>query len=127
MAGAKFGPKGKGYWRYNQVSRKISSQYAADDYAGGMIRFENGTGLQVESFWASHQPEEFQIEIFGDEAGAQLRPLTLYRTENNAPQNIEVKIPHPAEAWDNIAAHFIECILDGKPCDAPPRTDRSCL
>jgi len=24
-------------------------------------------------------------------------------------------------SWDNIAAHFIECILDGVPCTAPLR------
>ena len=36
----------------------------ADDYAGGFIRFENDVGLQVESFWASHQPAELQIELF---------------------------------------------------------------
>jgi hypothetical protein len=25
------------------------------------------------------------------------------------------------EGWDNIAAHFIACILDGVPCSAPLR------
>jgi predicted dehydrogenase len=126
VAGAKFGPRGEGYWHFRPQEKKYYSQYAADDYAGGFIRFENGAGLQVESFWASHQPAGLQIELFGTEAGAQLRPLTLYRTVNGAPQDITVELPtgdSPAgnKSWDNIAAHFIECILDGVECQAPLR------
>jgi predicted dehydrogenase len=121
VAGAKFGPRGQGYWKYSVPSDEIYRQFAADDYAGGFIRFENGAGLQVESFWASHQPNELQIELFGTEAGAKLRPVTLYRTVNGAPQDIAVELPAGPTAWDNIADHFIACILDGIPCQAPLR------
>lgn len=121
VAGAKFGPRGKGYWQFSQPARSVYRQYAADDYAGGFIRFEGGVGLQVESFWASHQPDEFQIELFGSEAGAQLRPLRLYRTEHGAPQDIDVSLPKDKEGWDHIADHFIACILDGTACEAPLR------
>lgn len=120
-AGAKFGPRGQGYWDYQPPKKEVYTQYAADDYAGGFIRFEDGTGLQVESFWASHQPEEFQIELFGTEAGGKLSPLTLYKTVNGAPQDATVSIPKPPDVWDVIAGHFIDCILDGKPCEAPLR------
>ena len=121
VAGAKFGPRGLGYWNYSTPPKDVYEQYAADDYAGGFIRFENGIGLQVESFWASHQPEELQIELFGTEAGAKLRPLTLYNTKHGTPQSTMVNVPKVPEAWDNIANHFIECILDGKECQAPLR------
>ena len=103
---------------------ELAKQYAADDYAGGFIRFENGAGLQVESFWASHHPEEFQIELFGEQAGASLRPLTVYRTVDGAPQDIAIHHPQSGNkdaAWDNVADHFIECILKGIPCQAPLR------
>ena len=137
VAGAKFGPRGEGYWHYTTPKEEIYSQYAADDYGCGLIRFENGAALQVESFWASHQPGEFQVELFGTEAGAQLRPLTIYRTVNGAPEDAKVDIPtvkpggpvteddrEPLRylpSWDAIAAHFIECILDGEKCQAPVR------
>ena len=121
VAGAKFGPRGLGYGNFSKPEKKVYKQYASDDYAGGFIRFENGIGVQVESFWASHQPGEFQIELFGTEAGAQLRPLTLYRTEHGAPQDIRVEVPKGPSAWDGIAGHFIDCILDGKECEAPLR------
>jgi predicted dehydrogenase len=121
VAGAKFGPRGRGYWDFQTPARKVYRQYASDDYAGGFIRFEGGVGLQVESFWASHQPEEFQIELFGTEAGARMSPLTVYGTEDGAPVDKAVNLPKGPSAWDNIAAHFIECILDGTPCEAPLR------
>ena len=121
VAGAKFGPRGLGYWDYEQKPKEIYEQYAADDYAGGFIRFEGGIGLQVESFWASHQPEEFQLEVFGTEAGAKLSPVTIYTTKHGSSQDIKVNLPRGPEAWDNIAGHFIECILDGKECQAPLR------
>lgn len=121
VAGAKFGPRGQGYWDFQAPPKKVWKQYAADDYAGGFIRFENGLGLQVESFWASHQPEEFQIELFGSEGGARYDPLTLYRTEDGAPQNTTVSLPRGPSPWDRIAAHFLDCIAAGTPCDAPLR------
>jgi predicted dehydrogenase len=122
VAGAKFGPRGLGYWNRTVPPKETYQQYDSDDYAGGLIRFENGIGVQVESFWASHQPGEFQIELFGTEAGGCMSPLTLYRNdEQGGSQDIRIEPPPSPESWDNIAAHFIDCILDGKTCDAPLR------
>lgn len=153
-AGAKFGPRGLGYFgrrapdRIAETPESYFSQFAADDYAGGFIRFEDGGALQVESFWASHQPGDLQIELFGDEAGAQIRPPTLYTngpmpesvaetakefgakpevdpslTDENGPIDIRFEglIQERNETWNSIADHFIECILDSAPCTAPLR------
>jgi predicted dehydrogenase len=123
VAGAKFGPRGLGYWDWVPQPPQIAAQYAADDYAGGLIRFDNGAGLQVESFWAAHQPDELQIELFGTEAGARLNPLTVYRTVDGAPHEETAELPTGSEpeAWDRLSAHFIECILDGVVCTVPLR------
>lgn len=124
VAGAKFGPSGKGYFgRGTPPEPEYYTQFAADDYAGGFIRFADGTGMQVESFWASHQPEEVQIELFGSEAGAQLRPLKIFKTVEGQDQNITVEMDEGwrEQTWDNVAGHFVDCILDGIPCQAPLR------
>ncbi len=123
-AGAKFGPRGLGYWKGTKAPKEIYEKYDSDDYAGGFITFEGGVGLQVESFWASHQPDEFQIELFGTEAGATLKPLRLYRTDKEGKfEDIKGKPPKSEyrKSWDAIADHFIECILDGATCKAPLR------
>jgi predicted dehydrogenase len=123
VAGARFGPRGQGYFGEEILPAvELAKRYAADDYAGGFVRFENGVGLQVESFWASHQPGELNIELFGTEAGAQLNPLTLYRAVNGVEQDVSIDLPESRSyAWERIAGHFIECILDGVPCEAPLR------
>jgi predicted dehydrogenase len=121
-AGRKFGPRGQGYWDFRSVPEAYSREYKADDYGGGFIYFDNGVGLQVESFWASHQPTSIGVKLFGTEAGAQSNPLALYRTVNNAPQDIAVTLPETKRtAWNNIADHLVACILDGAPCEAPLR------
>ena len=123
VAGAKFGPRGKGYWDFRQPDESYWSQFKADDYGGGFIRFENGIGLQVESFWASHQylEGEMQIDLLGTEAGARLQPLTLFQTVNNAPQDVKVELPKGGGHFDNVIADFVNAILDGAECHAPLR------
>ncbi len=154
VAGAKFGPRGLGYFGRKApgealaAPRSYYSQFAADDYAGGFIRFEDGSGLQVESFWASHQPGDLQIELFGTEAGARVRPPVLYTNGPLAPGVLESAhefdtVPRTGQlpagddlplditfegladvkgrSWNAIADHFIACILDGVPCKAPLR------
>lgn len=122
VAGAKFGPRGLGFWDF-KPQPELGKLYAADDYAGGFIRFANGAGLQVESFWASHHPEDFQIEIFGTEAGARcFNPLTIYRTVAGTPVDSAFTIAKDWEGvWVTIATHFVESILDGTECQAPLR------
>jgi len=131
VAGAKFGPRGQGFWSIYPPAKpvqELAKLYDSDDYGCGFIRFENGAGLQVESHWASHQPEELQIELFGTEAGAKLRPLTVHRTVDGGEQDVTVNLLDPGNrpfdrniAWDNLAAHFVSCVLDGTPCEAPLR------
>jgi predicted dehydrogenase len=126
VAGAKFGARGQGFWTVYPPALPIAElgkRFEADDYGGGFIRFENGAGLQVESFWASHQPEELQIELFGSEAGARLKPLTLYRTVDGATQDTTVDLLDQERdaAWNAIADHFVDCVLDGVACSAPLR------
>ncbi len=154
VAGAKFGPRGLGFSGREAPEEVVSApesyygQFEADDYAGGFIRFEEGRALQVESFWASHQPAGLQIELFGEEAGAQLRPPTLYTNgpvpaavadaakefgakpqagrglkDEGRPLDITFDglTRDRSKDWNAIADHFIACILDGVPCDAPLR------
>ncbi len=122
VAGAKFGPFGLGYSDFHRPPEEYWSRYDSDDYAGGFVRFENGLGLQVESFWASHMPPEVQVELFGTEGGATLRPLRLFTTEHGAPKDSTVTIPKGWQSgWQNIAEHYLDCILDGVECMSPLR------
>jgi predicted dehydrogenase len=120
VAGANFGPRGLGYTGFRPVAPEKAAKYAADDFGVGLIRFANGAAIQVESHWASHQPEEFQIELFGTEGGARLDPLTLFSTVDGRPADTTVQVTR-GDGFAQIAAHFIACILDGVACGAPLR------
>jgi len=123
VAGAEFGPRGSGFWDFRCPPKSFYGRYASDDYAGGFIRFEGNIGMQVESFWASHQPEDFQVELMGTKAGGRVFPTPiLYGTEHGAPHDTIVKLPKALpEQWNAIAGHFIDCCLDGVKCQAPLR------
>ena len=122
VAGAKFGPFGRGYTAFRTPPEEYSEKYGSDDYAGGFIRFADGTGLQIESFWASHMPGEFQVELFGTDGGGTLRPVRLFNTDHGAPKDVKVDIPKSWRgAWENVAKHFIDTVLDGTECMAPLR------
>lgn len=114
VAGAKFGSQGKKFWEESR-----SEDFDTQDYGCGFVRFEDGTGLQLDSFWASHHPQVKQVEIFGTEAGARLNPLEIFKTEKGGEQTIDVSLPEDTDPFDRIADHFIECILDDKECMAP--------
>lgn len=120
-AGAKFGPRGLGYWDLRPALPGLAEQFAVDDYAGGFIRFENGAGLQIETFWAAHHPDERTIELFGTEAGASVDPLMVYRTVNGVALDSAITFPKGPTAWEAMAEHFVSCILDGVPCESPLR------
>ncbi|MDP7573440.1 MAG: gfo/Idh/MocA family oxidoreductase, partial [Myxococcota bacterium] len=49
--------------------------------------------------------------------------LTIYRTEDGVEEDTSVNLPDRggSGSWDHIAAHFIDCILDGVECTAPLR------
>jgi len=78
-------------------------------------------GLQIESFWASHQPSEFQMELFDTEAGAKFKPLMDYRCNDDKEKDIKFRPTERMKSWDRIADHFINCILDRIDCKAPLR------
>lgn len=120
VAGARFGPRGLGYNKFAEVESAYASQFAADDYAGGFVRFADGVGLQVESFWASHQPNELTIELLGTEAGARTSPFAVYRTKDGQAEDLTPELPE-ADPWADMAGDFAACILDGAPCEAPLR------
>ena len=121
VSGAKFGPRGQGYWHFRPQKEEFYTQYAADDYAGGFIRFENGIGLQVESFWASHQPKRVADRAVWHRGGRAASPDQALQDGQQRAAGHRGRTAEGPKPWDNIAEHFIACILDGVECQAPLR------
>ena len=134
VAAAKFGPRGLGRSNFGGGAVEYSVEdykkdFAVDDYGVGLIRFDNGAVLEVESFWASHQPPGMFLTFFGTDGGATSNPLAVYKTEYTpegraaAQRDTMVELPavNPTYPWDNIAEQFIACMIDGAENPAPLR------
>lgn len=134
VAGAKFGPRGLGRSNFGGGAVEYSVEdykrdFAVDDYGVGLIRFENDAVLEVESFWASHQPPGLFLNFFGTDGGATSNPLAIYKTDYDgegratAQRDTSLDLPgvQRTYSWDNIADQFIACMLDGAENPAPLR------
>jgi len=110
---AKFGPRGEGTWSWGAPVDGSTRTFDVEDFAAGFVKFDNGATLAIEASWASHIKQElFYSNLLGTEGGADLEPLTIYRTEHGVPIDIKPAFPaingHEAEI-----AHFVDCIATG--------------
>jgi hypothetical protein len=71
------------------------------------LKLQGQIFTQIESFWASHQPSGFQMELFGTEAGAKFNPLMACRCDDDKEKDIKLKPTERMQSWDRIADHFI--------------------
>lgn len=85
-----------------------------EDSAAGFIHFENGASLSFDMAWAAHGPDQDEVLLYGDRAGAQLRygdapSLTLYGEEDDLLRDTRPLLPrtHPYEA---MIGHFMDCL-----------------
>lgn len=95
-----------------------------EDLATGLIRFENGAVLQIDtSFSLNLKEDKGDVELFGTKAGAKLSPeLEIYSEELGYMTNISLAAPTALSFEDlfyNEISHFITCIKDKVPCISP--------
>ncbi len=120
----KLGPRNniKGVRGY--VSADFEDQFNVEDLAVAMIRFDNGSVLQVEtSFSLNIKNDLGNIELFGTKAGAKLDPKLEFYTEMND-YLVDVTPAHNTALsfdglFENEIAHFVDCIVNGTECKSP--------
>ncbi len=107
-------------------SAKVSNKdvFDVEDLATAMIRFDNGSVLQVEaSFTLNIGKDKGTVELFGTKGGAKLDPeLTLYTDVNGYLANVELAAPTALSfqgLFANEINHFVDCVINGTPCRAP--------
>lgn len=113
VAHSKFGHRGLGTSNWAVHPGVESKTFDVEDFAAGFVKFSNGATLAIEASWASHIKEDsFYSSVLGTEGGADLEPLTIYRTEQGVSVDLKPKFPsingHEAEI-----KHFVECIKSG--------------
>lgn len=108
---AKFGKRSDivgfmGQWDYKN--------FTVEDFASGLIRFDNGAAVQLESSFVANIPEEiFNSTLCGTEGGATTSPLTIVQEKHRSLATYKPEFPggnvntHHAEM-----KHFCEAILN---------------
>lgn len=103
------------------------SKFTVEDFAVGLIKFDNGAVISLESSFMANQSEIdiMKTQLFGTKAGAMVKPwgdkpIEIYSESNQqlfdmVPRNIpHVESPHTAEV-----VAFVDAILEGKPSPVP--------
>jgi predicted dehydrogenase len=94
--------------------------YTVEDMAVGMIRFDNGTMLTLESSFCAHIPEDvFNIQIFGTKGGAIWDSTQIFTDYNDYMINASPSFIPKWDMWQYKMQHFVEVARDGRKNEAP--------
>lgn len=94
--------------------------YTVEDLAVGMIRFDTGTMLTIESSFCAHiEQDVFNIQIFGEKGGAIWDGSKIYTDYNNYMINATPGYVGNWDIWEYKMRHFVEVVRDGRVNEAP--------
>lgn len=103
---------GWGEWDYKT--------YTVEDLATGYVRFQDGASLVIESSFAAHiEKDVFNVQIMGTKGGANFDPLQVYTDQDGYMMNVQPSFVGTWDMFEYKMKHFVECIRDGKTCEAP--------
>lgn len=113
---------GKAY--VSSVSNGTADINNVEDLAAAMIRYDNGSVLQVEtSFSLNIEKDTSVIELFGTKGGLRIDPeLTYYGEMDGYMTNVHLATQTALEfdgLFDAEINHFVDCIQNDLPCLAP--------
>jgi predicted dehydrogenase len=111
---------------YNGMGDYDRSKFTVEDFAVGLIKFDNGAVVSLESsFMANQDGDPFQTQLYGTKAGAIVKgwgdnAVQIFTEQdkqlfNLVPQNI----PHIKSAHEEEVKAFIDAILNNKPSPVP--------
>lgn len=116
---------GKNPGLYNQFGDYDRSKFTIEDFAAGFIRFDNGAAVSLEaSFMGNLEGNPYQTQLFGDQAGAFIKPFAddpvrIYGERNKRVfEMTPVNVPKVDKPHFDAAAAFLDAI-EGKPCLIP--------
>lgn len=99
------------------------SKHNVEDFASGLIRFDNGMVISIEASFDMNKEGQNNIELLGTKAGATLSPdLKIFTNVHNYPVNMEMGLPS-ALSFDGLFQkeidHYVDCLLGKAECKAP--------
>ncbi len=80
-----------------------------DELASAMVRCENGATIVFEVCWASHQPGEWFVKLYGTEAGLSMTDKVGLYTELDGYE--VTTLPDVRGEVESAYQHFVRCVL----------------
>lgn len=102
------------------------SKYTVEDFAVGLIKFDNGAAITVESsFMANLDGNPFQTQLFGTKAGALIKvyendSIEIFTEQNRQLFNLKpANVPQVDSSHVDEVRAFVDAIVAGKPSPVP--------
>ncbi len=122
------------YWRFDMSDKQaeeMTEKFGVDEFAGGLVRLEDGIILDFRISWALHVDTPGDTLIIGTKGGLRIPstdcwngsiggPMTVYKQV--AGKSIEYKVPvidSKVDLWERKIGTFIEAIRNGTPGAIP--------
>jgi len=118
---------GKNPELYNFWGSYDREKFTVEDFAVGLIKFDNGAVVVLESsFMSNLEGDPFQSQLFGTKAGAIVKPyggedaIKIYTEANQQLFNLTpANVPHVESAHTAEIQAFVDAILNDKPSPVP--------
>ncbi len=113
------GVKGTSAWKAADFQNNINE---VEDMANGLIKFENGSSIYLETSWTSHiKKDTTYLEVFGSKGGAVLEPeLEIYTVKNQHLTDFKPILKGGGFDFDGCFSaeidHFTDCVVNGIEC-----------
>jgi predicted dehydrogenase len=110
---------------YSPFGRWDHEKFTVEDFASGLVRFENGATLTIEaSFAANIEKDAMDLAIMGTEGGLQANPARMFREEDGNMYDLTpVSLPEVNMYQGELQA-FVDCIKNDT---TPPVTGEQAL
>jgi predicted dehydrogenase len=114
QAYAKFGPREEVLGLMGQWDPKI---FTVEDFAVGLVRFDNGATLVLESSFCANQEERerFNTELFGTEGGCTYNPCKMFFEKHRTLIDATPAYLPQVKAHEEEVKAFVRAILDDTP------------
>ncbi len=95
-------------------------QFNVEDFGMGVILFENGLTVTLETAWASHVEGSGTTFFIGDKAGATFHPFRVYTDKKGEMISYEPEIPKDIQKAPGEFEAFHNAIRNNLPSPVPP-------
>lgn len=93
-----------------------------EDFAAGLIRFDNGAALSLEVSWLALQPEDefYKLQLFGAEAGVIWPDQVIVGEDDKIPWDVKLAPAKGEKAHRQVIYEFARAVLDDTPVPISP-------